>query len=288
LIAQHSVFKFFHDHSVPLTCSMSFSVKIFSVSATSKWVRCTKSSCIDLNKTIVSNSFMNSRDFALFVRGWSLRLPPSRWNNCVRLQLQMGLLKRAAFSQGDVSCGGTQAGLRRRKVSWTHRVIFGCGSDIAQTPHLPSYTKPARLSANNPRPKPNQHADGVTHREFLTLRGRTTCISIPYPEKQGCTVCTHIAHQVRGTPAVVVVVEALNVNLTNPMTTTTIWTKHVDHGDDDDAGDHLDGPPRYRPPRSSSHHLLYDDARCSSNCMPGIQAAKIAQAVVKAREVQLP
>jgi hypothetical protein len=84
------------------------------------------------------------------------------------------------------------------------------------------------------------------------------------------------------------VVEALNVNLTNPMTTTTIWTKHVDHGDDDDAGDHLDGPPRYQRPRSSSHHLFYDDARCSSNCTPGIQAAKTAQAVVEAREVQLP
>jgi hypothetical protein len=84
--------------------------------------------------------------------------------------------------------------------------------------------------------------------------------------------------------AVVVVVEASNANLTNPMTTTT-WTNHVDHGDDDGAGDHLDGPPRYRRPRSLS---LYDDAWCSSICTPGIQAAKAAQAVVEALEVQLP
>jgi 5-hydroxyisourate hydrolase-like protein (transthyretin family) len=47
-------------------------------------------------------------------------------------------------------------------------------------------------------------------------------------------VCTHIARQVRGTPAaavVVAVVEALNANLTNPMTTTTTRMKHVDHGE---------------------------------------------------------
>lgn len=38
-IAQHKVFKFCHDHSVPSTCFASFSVRIFSVSATSKCVR---------------------------------------------------------------------------------------------------------------------------------------------------------------------------------------------------------------------------------------------------------
>lgn len=38
-IAQHRVFKFCHDHSVPSTCFASFSVRIFSVSATSKCVR---------------------------------------------------------------------------------------------------------------------------------------------------------------------------------------------------------------------------------------------------------
>ena len=47
-MAQHNVFKFCHDHSVPSTCFASFSVRIFSVSETSRWVRYTKSSRIDL------------------------------------------------------------------------------------------------------------------------------------------------------------------------------------------------------------------------------------------------
>lgn len=47
-IAQQSVLRLFQDHSEPSTCFASFSVKIVSVSVTSKWVRYTRSSRIDL------------------------------------------------------------------------------------------------------------------------------------------------------------------------------------------------------------------------------------------------
>lgn len=60
-IAQHSVLRLFHDHSEPSTCFASFSVIIASVSATSRCVRNTSNSLIDLYSTMVSLSFMNSR-----------------------------------------------------------------------------------------------------------------------------------------------------------------------------------------------------------------------------------
>ena len=43
-MAQHSVLRFAHDHSVPSTCLASFSVMIFSVSSTSRCVRYTSTS----------------------------------------------------------------------------------------------------------------------------------------------------------------------------------------------------------------------------------------------------
>ncbi len=60
-MAQHRVFRLFQDHSEPSTCFANFSVMMFSVSTTSKWVRKTSNSLMDLYSTIVSLSFMNSR-----------------------------------------------------------------------------------------------------------------------------------------------------------------------------------------------------------------------------------
>ena len=60
-IAQHRVLRLFQDHSEPSICFASFSVRMTSVSKTSKWVRNTKSSLMDLYSTMVSISFMNSR-----------------------------------------------------------------------------------------------------------------------------------------------------------------------------------------------------------------------------------
>src|SRR5713226_5540091 len=61
-------------------------------------------------------------------------------------------------------------------------------TNVAQAPHLPPHTKPARFSAHNLSSEPDQHTDSIAHSQLLTSAERS---HDPYIDTLECRCVRH-------------------------------------------------------------------------------------------------